>query len=110
LERLVKQLWESKYKPVNTVARTETTATATSLIAPAALSKPVNQFAAYLHKHKAKAMAHLDDSRSSDDEYARYIEEKVEWIDDPMAAGSAAQIPQVKQDGNQYAVNTGHGR
>jgi hypothetical protein len=49
------------------------------------LSKPVNQFAAYLHKHKAKAMAHLDDTPSSDDEYARYIKERVEWTDDPIA-------------------------
>jgi hypothetical protein len=30
-------------------------------------------------------MVHLDDSTSSDDEYARYIEEKVEWTDDPIA-------------------------
>jgi hypothetical protein len=85
LQRLVKQLWESKYKPVNTVARTETTATGTSSTNPLALSKPVNQFAAYLHKHKAKAMAHLDDTPCSDDEYARYIKERVEWTDDPIA-------------------------
>jgi hypothetical protein len=30
-------------------------------------------------------MAHLDDTPSSDDEYARYIKEKVEWTDDPIA-------------------------
>jgi hypothetical protein len=30
-------------------------------------------------------MAHLDDSTSSDDEYAQYMEEEVEWTDDPIA-------------------------
>ena len=30
-------------------------------------------------------MAHLDDTPSSDDEYARYIKERVEWTDDPIA-------------------------
>ena len=83
--------------PVNTVARTEITAKATSLTAPSGLSKPVNQFAAYLYKHKAKVMAHLDDSTSSDDEYAWYIKEKVEWTDDPNSlvagASSTAHIP-----------------
>jgi hypothetical protein len=84
----VKQLWESKYKPVNAVSRTEVSditafPTASSVLSNP--SKPVNQFAEYLQRHKAKALAQLNDATASDDEYIRYIKEKIEWTDDPIA-------------------------
>ena len=84
----MKQLRESKYKPVNTVSRTEASDIATSPIANSGLSKtskPINKFAEYLQRHKAKALAQLNDTTASDDEYIRYIKEKIEWTDDPIA-------------------------
>jgi hypothetical protein len=48
------------------------------------VSKPVNQYAAYLQKFKVKALAQVDDTASRDDEYSRYIKERVEWVEDPI--------------------------
>jgi hypothetical protein len=89
LQRQVRQLWESKYKPVDTVSRTEFSDSATSPTADQAASKPaykpVNQYAAYLQQFKVKALAQVDDAASRDDEYSRYIKERVEWVEDPIA-------------------------
>ena len=89
MQRLVRQLWESKYKPVDTVSRTEFSDRATSSTADQVASKPackpVNQYAAYLQKFKVKALAQIEDTASRDDEYSRYIKERVEWVEDPIA-------------------------
>jgi hypothetical protein len=89
LQRLVRQLWESKYKPVDTVFRTEFSDRAAyspaDQVASKPASKPVNQYAAYLQKFKVKALAQVDDTASRDDEYSRYIKERVGWLQDPIA-------------------------
>ena len=96
----MKALWESKYKPADTVTRTKITspsiapsattpsaitpsATAPSAIAPS--KKKPNQYAEYLNKYKAKVLAQLDDTANSKDKYDRYIKEKVELVKDPIA-------------------------
>ncbi|KIM92684.1 hypothetical protein OIDMADRAFT_62307 [Oidiodendron maius Zn] len=88
-KRRVRQLWESKYKPVNTLARTEfsdrTTSSLADQVASKPASKPVYQYAAYLRKFKAKALAQAENTASRDDEYSRYIKERVEWVEDPIA-------------------------
>ena len=82
-------MWESKYKPATTISRTKIPVLSTSstpdLVPSKPPSKPKSQFADFLHKQKAKALAQLNDTTSSDDEYTRYIKEKVEWVDDLIA-------------------------
>jgi hypothetical protein len=89
LQRLVRQLWESKYKLVDTVSWTEFSDPATSStadqVASKPVSKPVNQYTVYLQKFKVKALAQVDSTASRDDEYSRYIKERVEWVEDPIA-------------------------
>jgi hypothetical protein len=89
LQRQVRQLWESKYKPVDTISRPDISDGATSPTADQLASKPtckpVNQYTAYLQKFKVKALAQADDTASRDDEYSRYIKERVEWVEDPIA-------------------------
>jgi hypothetical protein len=89
LQRQVRQLWESKYKPVDTISRPEFSDGATSPTADQLASKPtckpVNQYAAYLQKFEVKALAQSDDTASRDDEYSRYIKERVEWVEGPIA-------------------------
>ena len=41
--------------------------------------------AAYLQQFKVKVLAQVDDAASHDDEYSRYIKERVEWVEDPIA-------------------------
>jgi hypothetical protein len=52
-----------------------------------------------------KASAQVDDIVSRDDEYSRYIKERVEWVEDPIAK---TQISQFGPDGPRYALNSMH--
>jgi hypothetical protein len=84
---MMKQFWESKYKPVDTIIPPYSSNPFSTSTPSNSASKAQNEFAAYLHKVKVKAMAKLDaqTQSTSSDEYTRYCAEDVEWVEDPLA-------------------------
>jgi hypothetical protein len=83
----MKQFWESKYKPIDTVIPPCSSNPSSISTPSSSSSKTQNEFTAYLHKVKAKALAKLDAQTqlTSSDEYTRYGAEDVEWVEDPLA-------------------------